>query len=205
MENSKQPKWTWIREENKKNDAKNIDPITGWRYTPLEKYLKIIFPETTDWVHNKKMPGVKGDCRPDFRSDSLKIVIEFDGILHYTNPGNIIADRKKDEVYKEAGYKVVRIPYFIQLTNEVVEKLFGKKVDEPLFSPEIASLFSDLKNTPAYLCPAGVVRMAREFRAYPDQYKVNLESLKAEKKPDLTGAELLEHLYEHPDFFWGVR
>ena len=199
MENSNQPKWTWIREENKKNDAKNIDPITGWRYTPLEKYLKIIFPETTDWVHNKKMPGAKGDCRPDFRSDSLKIVIEFDGILHYTNPGNIIADRKKDEAYKEAGYKVVRIPYFIQLTNEVVEKLFGKKVDEPLFSPKIASLFSALKNTPAYLCPAGVVRMAREFREYPDQYKVNLESLKAEKKPDLTGAELLEHLYEHPD------
>ena len=199
MENSNQPKWTWIREENKKNDAKNIDPITGWRYTPLEKYLKAIFPETTDWVHNKKMPRVKGYCRPDFRSDSLKMVVEFDGKLHYTNPGNIIADRQKDEVYKEAGYKVVRIPYFIQLTNEVVEKLFGKKVDEPLFSPKTASLFSALKNTPAYLCPAGVVRMAREFREYPDQYKVNLESLRAEKEPDLTGVELLEHLYGHPD------
>lgn len=29
------------------------------------------------------------------------------------------------ELYESYGYKVVRIPYFIQLSNEVVEKLFG--------------------------------------------------------------------------------
>lgn len=194
METTEQPKWTWIREINETDDTKNIDAKTGWRYTPLEKYLEVIFPEITDWVHDKQLHGVPLRCRPDFRSESLKMVIEFDGIQHYSNPKVIIKDRLKDEAYKTAGYKVVRIPYFIQLTNDAVKELFGREVDEPLFNPELPSLFVDMENTPAYLCPAGVVRMAEEFSRFPDQCKVNVESLKAENNPALTGVDLLERI-----------
>lgn len=194
MSTTEQPKWTWIREVNEKNDRKNIDVKTGWRYTPLEKYLAVIFPETTDWVHDKQCTISSLRCIPDFRSESLKMVIEFDGILHYSNPDQIERDRQKDEAYKTAGYKVVRIPYFIQLTNDAVKQLFGKTVDEPLFDSQMASLFTDLKNTPAYLCHAGVVRMAKEFSRFPDQYKVNVESLKAENNPALTEVDLLERI-----------
>ena len=51
------------------------------------------------------------------------------------------------------------------------------------------------KNTPAYLCGAGIERMAREFHQFPEQYKVNLEFLKAANDEYHTGAELLERLY----------
>ena len=88
----------------------------------------------------------------------------------------------------------MRSPYFIQLTNEAVKELFGREVDEPLFNPELPSLFVDLENTPAYLCPAGVVRMAEEFSRFPDQCRVNVESLKAENNPALTGVDLLERI-----------
>ena len=32
-------------------------------------------------------------------------------------------------------------------------------------------------NTPAYCCPAGLKRMAKEFHCYPSQYQTNLEAL----------------------------
>ena len=47
-------------------------------------------------------------------------------------------------------------------------------------------------NTPAYLCPAGVKRMAQEFKRFPEQYRVNIEFLKRQDNPFLTGVEFLE-------------
>lgn len=75
---------------------------------------------------------------------------------------------------------MVRVPYFIQLTNAVVEKLFGITVDEPLFDDTTPSIGPKGRNTPAYLCPAGIRRMAGEFIKFPEQYRVNIDSLKRE-------------------------
>lgn len=51
------------------------------------------------------------------RSESLKLIVEIDGLPHYQNPIVILKDKEKTKLYEEFGYKVVRIPYFIQLTN----------------------------------------------------------------------------------------
>ena len=192
-----QPKWTWLREELTGDDKKDIDPITGWKRTPFETYRNVIFPEVDDWIHDRTCPGTR--YRPDFRSEQLKIIIEFDGILHYKNPENIIRDRKKDAQYRALGYEVVRIPYFIQLTNQAVKQLFHRDVSEELFNPLLPSLFPELRNTPAFLCPLGIQRMAKEFRAFPEQYKVNAEFLQNEEPQELTGVKMLRYFYEHPE------
>ena len=120
------------------------------------------------------------------------MIIEFDGLPHYTKPDIIYKDAYLTNLYESLGYKVVRIPYFIQLTNKVVEKLFGVSVTESLFDESIPSLGAQGLNTPAYLCPAGIQRMAQEFIDFPEQYRVNVDFLKSQNIPYLTGVDFLE-------------
>lgn len=53
--------------------------------TGLDTYLGVIFPATSDWIHDKSIPDVTRR-RPDYRSESLKLIVEFDGLPHYQNP-----------------------------------------------------------------------------------------------------------------------
>lgn len=187
--------WGFLRETAEKAEHDDIHhpDITGLKRTGLEEYLKVIFPKTNDWIHDKIF-GKGYRIRPDYRSDSLKLIIEFDGLQHYTNPRNIEKDDKNTKIYESFGYKVVRIPYFIQLTNKAVEQMFGIKVKEPLFDGKIPSL--SISNSPAFLCPAGLQRMAEEFAKFPEQYEVNRKALKKANNPYLSGVELLEKAYK---------
>lgn len=175
MDNNKKV-WGYLREtQEQANMAKEQNKENN--YTAMEEYLKVIFPDVTDWLHGKAIGKVYGKSyriRPDFRSESLKLIVEFDGLPHYTRPAIIEKDKQNTAIYESLGYKVVRIPYFIQLTNEVVKQMFGVDVDEVLFDPSIPSLTGDGYHTPAYLSPAGLHRMAVEFMKYPQQLEVNL-------------------------------
>ena len=189
-----QEKWGFLREHS--SDASGKDSLTDLHRTGLDEYLSVIFPNTHDWIHDKAFgihkDGKKYNIRPDYRSDSLKMIVEFDGLPHYTNPQNIIKDKKNTSIYELNGYKVVRIPYFIQLTNKAVEELFGVKVKEPLFNINYPSLGGiGLKHNPSYLCPGGLKRMATEFKRFPDQYEVNVRSLKEIENEILSGVNYL--------------
>ena len=190
-------KWGFIRET--KDEATGIDADTGLHRTGLEEYLAVIFPGVNDWVHDKQTGLTKNGkatrMRPDYRSETLKMIVEFDGLPHYTNPKNIIKDEENTRFYQENGYKVVRIPYFIQLTNKVVKTLFGVSVNEPLFDETIPSMGPNGNNTPAFLCFSGIKRMAKEFRGFPEQYKVNVDFMKSQEDQRLVEVELLEREY----------
>ena len=185
----------FLRETKEMADKAGNDVNTGICRTGLEEYLEIIFPNVADWVHDKAF-GITNDGsisrrRPDYRSESLKLIIEFDGLQHYNNPENILKDIENTKFYIEQGYKVVRIPYFIQLTNSAVESMFGVKVEQKLFDNNVASLSYKNKNTPAYLCPLGIKRMVKEFKEHPEQYEINVNQLIAEDNPELTGVDNL--------------
>lgn len=192
-------KWGFLRETTESAEKAGTDKDTGLIRTRLDEYLKVIFPETKDWLHDKAFGehnGQKYKIRPDYRSESLKLIIEFDGLPHYKNPNTIEKDYINQKVYENNGYKVVRIPYFIQLSNDVVEKLFGITVKESLFDATIPSLGINGRQSPAYLCPAGIRRMAKEFLEYPEQYQVNLKALKNSDNPALSGIDFLEEEIE---------
>ena len=187
--------WGFLRETTEAAQHAGIDEDTGLIRTGLNEYLEVIFPDIHDWVHNKafcEYNGVKYKIRPDYRSDSLKLIIEFDGLPHYKNPDTIQKDSDNQKIYEQCGYKVVRIPYFIQLSNDVVEQLFGVKVKEPLFDDSFPSLGISGRHSPAYLCPAGIRRMAKEFMKFPRQYEVNIKALKAANDSALSGVDYLE-------------
>ena len=195
--------WGFIRETSEIAERAGIDKATGIPRTGLDEYLSVIFPDTDDWVHDKttglvKKDGKKSLSRPDYRSEQLKLIVEFDGLPHYQKPSDLQRDMTNQELYESYGYKVVRVPYFIQLSNEVVEKLFGVKVEEPLFDDSIPSLSVEACNTPAFLCPVGIYRMARDFNISEKQYEVNVNYLK-ESDNLLTNLDLLEAAKEDID------
>ena len=191
-------KWGFLRETDALAKKAGIDKDTGIHRTGLEVYLKVIFPEIDDWIHDKAL-GIVNDklyrSRPDYRSEKSKLIIEFDGLQHYTKPDIIEKDLKTTELYKSLGYKVVRIPYFIQLTNKAVKVLFDVDLSEELFDETISSLGIEGQNTPAYLCPAGINRMAGDFKKFPEQYETNLNYLKKQNYPFRSGVAFLENEY----------
>ena len=191
-------KWGFLRETEALAKRAGIDKDTGLHRTGLENYLKVIFPKIDDWIHDKALGMVNGTLyrnRPDYRSEELKLIIEFDGLQHYTKPDIIEKDLKTTKLYINLGYKVVRIPYFIQMTNKAVKTLFDIDVSEELFDETISSLGIEGQNTPAYLCPAGVKRMAVEFEKFPEQYKTNMDFLKKQNDPYKSGVSFLENEY----------
>lgn len=136
-------KWGFLRETTEAAIKAGLDADTGLHRTGLNEYLAVIFPDTNDWIHDRALGEVNGEKirnRPDYRSESLKIIVEFDGLPHYNNPETIFKDKKNSDLYKKFGYKVVRIPYFIQLTNKAVKTLFNVDVREDLFDESIPSL-----------------------------------------------------------------
>jgi len=186
--------WGFLRETKEAAEKAGIDKDTAICRTGLEEYLSVIFPATHDWIHDKggiELDGKKLGTRPDYRSESLKMIIELDGLPHYTNPDVILKDIQNTKNYEKAGYKVVRIPYFIQLSKDAVKELFDVDLDQELFDESIPSLGLKGRNTPAYLCHEGVKRMAKEFLRFPHQYEVNLKALKEANNSFLSGLDLL--------------
>ena len=194
----------FLRESSSSCDEQShgSDPF-GIGYSGLDEYLKVIFPDTCDWVHDKTIPdafvdGIRVRTRPDYRSESLKLIVEFDGLLHYQNPEKIVSDMKATRNYRLLGYRVVRIPYFLQLTEHAVERLFGVHDGSGvLFREGVPSFGLSWKNTPAYLCPLGVQRMAKEFLEFgTDQLDANLKVLEESGDDNLTGLSFLRSCLE---------
>ena len=103
MEENMEKKWGFLRETTELAEKAGIDKDTGLIRTGLDEYLKVIFPITTDWIHDKvfgEHNSQKHKIRPDYRSDSLKLVVEFDGLPHYKNPDSIEKDKKIKESMK---------------------------------------------------------------------------------------------------------
>lgn len=93
----------------------------------LKDKLNIIFPGI-EFIHNRQVPDSGLKTRPDYRNDELMLIVEFDGFTHYQKSEVQIRDVKKDRVYSNMGYKIIRIPYFVQLDNLTIDYFFGKNI-----------------------------------------------------------------------------
>lgn len=60
--------------------------------------------------------------------DNQNVLVEFDGSQHYTEMQNYIKDAKYTEAIQRLGYKVVRIPYYIQLDSHLINYYFGTQL-----------------------------------------------------------------------------
>lgn len=142
----------------------------------LQDDLKLIFPNI-NFTRDKIIPNSGLKYRPDFRSDELKIIVEFDGPQHYTVARNCILDLQKNELYKNLGYRVIRIPNFIQLETETIELLFNVNVKYDLKFPH--GFISKNVTPPADYCELGTERFLKELKFFGE--RITLEIAKSLK------------------------
>lgn len=145
----------------------------------LGEYLKQIFPEH-EFIRDRVVPNSDIQKRPDYRNDDLMLIIEFDGYGHYSKPDNILTDGYKDNVYKDMGYDIVRIPYFIQMSKDIVKLLFERDVDIEQVYPH--GFIDNKAMLPAYFCELGIRRFKRDL----DEFKIAKDDiiLSLDKKYD---------------------
>ena len=125
------------------------------------------------WIHDS--PFIN-KFRPDYRNDDIKIIVEFDGHSHYTQAARILADCVKDRTYEKAGYTIIRIPYFIQLSSSTCTTLFNTAIS---IKQEYPHGFIDKKCTlPADFCEAGLERFKADLFRFKNEARDIIESLK---------------------------
>ncbi len=136
-------------------------------------FLKNYFPGEEP-IYNRPLSNdskLGKNINPDFRFESVvlkgkktSLIIEFDGAQHYTKAFEVLKDRQKDQLYRDMGYEVIRFPYFIQLTSDVVGHYFGSKFS---YDNSYAHGFIDKKATlPSDFCELGIERFMNEISAY---------------------------------------
>lgn len=126
----------------------------------LGEFLKKIFPKH-EFIRDRVVPNSDIQKRPDYRNDKLMLIIEFDGYGHYSNPDNILTDGYKDGVYTDMGYSIVRIPYFIQMTKNIVKLLFNKNINIEQVYPH--GFIDRSAMLPAYFCELGIRRFKKDL------------------------------------------
>lgn len=142
----------------------------------LGVFLKQLYPKH-QFINNKVVPKSGLKNRPDFRNEKLKLIVEFDGYRHYSFAKSILIDREKDKTYSQLGYKIVRIPYFVQLSTGIIKLLFDKKLK---IGQNYPHGFIDRKAMlPADFCELGIERFKKDlifFSIIKDDIKLSLEN-----------------------------
>ena len=123
----------------------------------LGNHLKKIF--NADFIHDKPFIG---KFRPDYRNDDLKLIVEFDGDRHYAMVNFILRDALKDKQEKELDYRVVRWPYFVQMTSEIAKIFLGVEYEVEQAYPHG---FIDAKCVcPADFCMLGIEKFIDDVK-----------------------------------------
>ena len=176
--------------KKKKVDIEN----TGLRQKPgadgieydfhMTSVLKKLFPKIKweDWIQESAVYDLNGnslktpkkrDYTPDFRNDDLKLIIEIDGAgarysSHYCDPYECFKNSRGTKLFEQLGYKVIRIPMYIQLDAEMIKFYFGNDYPEKLYQAADCHGFLHREIAlPASFCEAGIERFKKEMDSIP--------------------------------------
>lgn len=172
-------RWKYLRETTKKY----YDPS---RNTSLDQYLSYIFSDANfiydscipkDIILSRNSNASYRRFRPDARCEELNLIVEFDGLAHYQDPQVVLQDIDKDAYLRSLGYIVVRIPYWIQLSIEVIQVLFHDYTHLITLKSEMCSIacsFHDidkdtlnLSSSVGAMCELGRYRFLDEVVQFP--------------------------------------
>ena len=153
--------------------------------TNLGLILNELF-SNNDFIHDKAVPGSTNKrLRPDYRSDEMKIILEFDGDSHYCKALRIKTDIIKDMDYENLGYTVFRIPYFIQMSSELIKIIFDIDIK---YKQKYPNGFIDKKAVlPADFCELGIELFKKDLEKFSYCKDEILDSLntKIQEKSDI--------------------
>ena len=93
-----------------------------------------------------------------FNYNNKIYIVEFDGDQHFRDSLIIKSDNEKDKIALKLNYITIRIPYFIQLTDETF-KIFFNFENNIKINSNFPHGFHDKKaKLPASFCPLGILR-----------------------------------------------
>ena len=97
---------------------------------------------------------------------------------HYRSAKKILADEERDRAFVAARYRVVRIPYFVQLTRDVIVNLFDTAaIDQSVFLRFPHGFIAKTVAMPADFCELGVARFEADLVRFSYIRTEILESL----------------------------
>lgn len=173
--------WKWLRE----SEDRFFDPRFN---TSLRVYLGEIIPEADlqfDIQIPKDIQISRGASsvrrfRPDVRWEQRGLIVEFDGIDHYKEVRQILADRDRDEWMRDLDYEVIRIPYWMTMSRENIQWRFGIDVGHDMCELHYGTFGSPandygLSISPLSMCRLGYERFLSEARQLPYQTRVILQ------------------------------
>lgn len=96
--------------------------------------------------------------------DGQTVAVEYDGDDHYRDALKIKTDSLKDALARDLGWRVIRVPYWVQLTTETLRHYFGLDAEVRQSFPHG---FITTKLFPASFCEMGVHRFERELAGLP--------------------------------------
>lgn len=95
-----------------------------------------------------------------------RFAVEYDGDEHYRHALKIKIDREKDDLARQGGYRVIRVPYWVQLTSQTLRHYFSLDAEIIQGFPHG---FITTKLFPASYCELGVERFRRELDGLPSE------------------------------------
>lgn len=141
----------------------------------LEAAIKAI--TGSNWLGREyKLPGTRYRFDIAVTVNDQIVAIEFDGHQHYQDSLLIKRDKEKDMLANQQNTKVVRIPYWVQLTDETLKYYLGLEAD---ITQNFPHGFIITKHFPATFCELGVARFQKELEGLPGTVKKDvINSLK---------------------------
>jgi len=119
----------------------------------------------TAWVGGQAtLPGSRRRFDMAIKDNGETVLVEYDGDEHYRDSLKIKADAHKDALAITHGMRLVRVPYWVQLTNQTARHYFGLEAEIEQSFPHG---FITTKLFPASFCEMGVERFRRELEALP--------------------------------------
>jgi hypothetical protein len=85
-------------------------------------------------------------------------------------------DNVKDSEYSNMGYKIIRIPYFIQLSHSVVKYLFNKDINITQNYPH--GFIDDAALLPCDFCELGINKFSNDLNNFEFIKNDILQSIK---------------------------
>lgn len=134
----------------------------------LEKALKEIVGDKAWRGSEVRLPTGRRRWDMSYELDGTIYVVEFDGDAHYRDSLKIKIDNEKDAVAREHSIRVIRFPYWVQLTSETLAHYFGLVAT---ISQDFPHGFISTKVFPASFCELGIERFRHEMASLPAQVK----------------------------------
>jgi hypothetical protein len=157
-------------------------------------------------ANNKR--GGYYQCDFGFEYEGNKYIVEFDGPGHYKENKKCLEDENRDKLAQEQGYRIIRLPYWLILSNEVFKHFFGFDCGCNIIPDFPNGFISDkLKNTPDYFCKRGLERFKKELNELPEQLRLEVIIsliIKSERFDDISlkdfklGTEIFDEARSNP-------